>query len=189
MRKFKVFLLMLCTALALSGCTSKESIKELEEQNKILIEENKSLKEQIAGLENEFYELKKDNADLFAKLEKLSAENSKKDDNSFVTCVFDKENDQIILSNESESYKLSICLYGTQIEPGEYQVFGSDKETILEGLLLRNGVEQDLKTTLFVECSGETIKASGSAQLYKPKSITKSGEILDFSYEGSFVRR
>ena len=132
MRKFKVFLLMLCTALALSGCTSKESIKELEEQNKILIEENKSLKEQIAGLETEFYELKKDNADLFAKLEKLSAENSKKDDNSFVTCVFDKENDQIILSNESESYKLSICLYGTQIEPGEYQVFGSDKETILD---------------------------------------------------------
>ena len=95
MKKLRVFLLVLCTALALSGCTSKESIKELEEQNKALIEENKSLKNQISGLETELNELKKDNTDLSAKIEKLSAETSKKDDNSFVTCVFDKENDQI----------------------------------------------------------------------------------------------
>ena len=190
MKKLKMILLAICVVLAFSGCSSKESekAKKLEEQNKALLEENQALKNQISSLETEINALKKDNADLSAKIEELSAA-SKKDDNSFVACVFDKENDQIILSNESESYKLSIWLYGTQIEPGEYQVFGSDKESILEGLLLRNGVEQDLKATLFVNYSGETIKVSGSAQLYKPNSIIKSGEILDFSYEGNLICR
>lgn len=191
MKKLKMILLAICVVLAFSGCSSKESGKaeELEEQKKALLEENQALKNQISSLETEINALKKDNADLSAKIEELSAADSKKDDNSFVACVFDKEKDQIILSNESESYKLSIWLYGTQIEPGEYQVFGSDKETILEGLLLRNGVEQDSKATLFVNYSGETIKVSGSAQLYKPHSITKSGEILDFSYEGNLICR
>lgn len=189
MKKLKIIFLAICVVLAFSGCSSKdnEKEKELEEQNKTLLEGKQALENQISGLEREIKTLKKDNADLSAKIEELSVKDSKKDDNTFETCLFDEENDQIILSNKSESYKLSIWLYGTQIEPGEYQVFGSDKETILEGLLLRNDIEQDLKTTLFVNYSGETIKVSGSAQLYKPNSITKSGEILDFSYEGNLI--
>ena len=50
--------------------------------------------------------------------------NSGQQDTTFVSCTFDSGADQIILSNADETYKLSIWLYGKQIEPGEYQVFG-----------------------------------------------------------------
>ena len=108
-------------------------------------------------------------------------------DDSFTSCVFDRERDQIILSNKSGSYKLEIYLYGTYIEHGKYQVFGSDGEKQLEGTLRRDGVSCDLKTTLFIDRTEERIKVSGSAQLYEPHSVRKSDEILDFAYEGSLA--
>lgn len=108
-------------------------------------------------------------------------------DDSFTSCVFDRERDQIILSNKSGSYKLEVYLYGTYIGHGEYQVLGSEGEKQLEGTLRRDGVSCDLKTTLFIDCTEERIKVSGSAQLYEPHSVRKSDEILDFAYEGSLA--
>lgn len=115
--------------------------------------------------------------------------NSKPDDKTLVSCTFDASEDQIILSNEKGTYKLSIWLYGKQIEPGEYQVFGSDQETLLEGEFLIENIVRDVKTTLFINYSEDIIKVSGSAQLYKPDSIQKSGEIVDFSYEGKLTKK
>lgn len=109
-------------------------------------------------------------------------------ENSFTHCYFNSNTDQIILSNETGNYKLTVWLYGTPIEEGEYQVFGSDKETLLEGFLEEGNDSRDVKTTLFISYSEGVIKVSGSAQLYKPHSATKSGEILDFNYEGSLVK-
>ncbi len=114
--------------------------------------------------------------------------NGKQNDTTFVSCSFDKSADQIILSNSNETYKLSIWLYGKQIESGEYQVLGSDNESQLEGELLMNNSIRDVKTTLFINYSDGIIKVSGSAQLYKPNSIQKSGEIIDFSYEGKLTK-
>lgn len=108
-------------------------------------------------------------------------------DNCFSRCIFDKKADLIVLTNKSGNYKLSIWLYGTQIESGEYQVFGSEKETLLEAELLQDGTTRDAKTTLFINCRGKKIKVSGSAQLYKPNSIRKSGEVLDFTYDGKLT--
>lgn len=51
--------------------------------------------------------------------------------NNIESCVFDKKNDQLIITKEN--YELTIYLYGKQIEEGEYQVFGSEQETVLEG--------------------------------------------------------
>lgn len=112
--------------------------------------------------------------------------NSKQEDTTFVSCTFDASADQIILSNTNATYKLSIWLYGNQIEPGEYQVFGSNQETVLEGKFLIDKIVRDVKTTLFINYSDDIIKVSGSAQLYTPEpySVQKSGEIVDFSYEG-----
>lgn len=112
----------------------------------------------------------------------------KSSENSFTHCYFNSDKDQIVLSNETGNYKLSVWLYGTPIEYGEYQVFGSDKETLLEGVLEEGSDSRDVKTTLFISYSEGVIKVSGSAQLYKPHSATKSGEILDFNYEGSLVK-
>lgn len=112
----------------------------------------------------------------------------KSSENPFTHCYFNSNTDQIILSNETGNYKLTVWLYGTPIEEGEYQVFGSDKETLLEGFLEEGNDSRDVKTTLFISYSEGVIKVSGSAQLYKPHSATKSGEILDFNYEGSLVK-
>lgn len=120
--------------------------------------------------------------------ERTAALGEKSSEKDFVHCFFDSAKDQIILSNESGDYKLSVWVYGTPIEYGEYQIFGSDKETLLEGFLQENNSSRDLKTTLFVNYSEDAIKVSGSAQLYKPNSASKSGEILDFSYEGTLVK-
>ena len=48
--------------------------------------------------------------------------NSGQKDTTFVSCTFDKDADQIILSNADGTYKLSIWLYGKQIVPGKHQV-------------------------------------------------------------------
>ena len=110
--------------------------------------------------------------------------NSKQNDKKFVSCTYDEGEDQLILSNSDGTYKLSIWLYGKQIEPGEYQVLGSDQESLLEGEFLIDSITRDVKTTLFINYADNKIKIWGSAQLYKPDSIQKSGEIVDFSYEG-----
>ncbi len=115
--------------------------------------------------------------------------NSKQNDKKFVSCTYDEGEDQLILSNSDGTYKLSIWLYGKQIEPGEYQVLGSDQETELEGKFLIDNITRDVKTTLFINYADNKIKVWGSAQLYKPDSIQKSGEIVDFSYEGKLTKK
>lgn len=120
--------------------------------------------------------------------ERTEVQAEKSSENPFTNCYFNSNTDQIILSNETGNYKLTVWLYGTPIEEGEYQVFGSDKETLLEGFLEEGNDSRDVKTTLFISYSEGVIKVSGSAQLYKPHSATKSGEILDFNYEGSLVK-
>ena len=114
--------------------------------------------------------------------------NSGQQDTTFVSCTFDEGADQIILSNADGTYKLSIWLYGKQIEPGEYQVLGSDQVSLLEGEFLIDSITRDVKTTLFINYADNKIKVWGSAQLYKPDSIQKSGEIVDFSYEGKLTK-
>ena len=115
--------------------------------------------------------------------------NNKQNDKKFVSCTYDEGEDQLILSNSDGTYKLSIWLYGKQIEPGEYQVLGSDQETELEGKFLIDNITRDVKTTLFINYADNKIKVCGSAQLYKPDSIQKSGEIVDFSYEGKLTKK
>lgn len=60
---------------------------------------------------------------------------------------------------------------------------------MLEGKFLIDKIVRDVKTTLFINYSDDIIKVSGSAQLYKPDSIQKSGEIVDFSYEGKLTKK
>ncbi len=117
--------------------------------------------------------------------------NSKQNDKKFVSCTYDEGEDQLILSNSDGTYKLSIWLYGKQIEPGEYQVFGPvlDMITELEGLFLIDNITREVKTSLFINYSDDIIKVWGSAQLYKTDSIQKSGEIVDFSYEGKLTKK
>jgi hypothetical protein len=115
--------------------------------------------------------------------------NSKQNDKKFVSCTYDEGEDQLILSNSDGTYKLSIWLYGKQIEPGEYQVLGSDQETELEGKFLIDNITRDVKTTLFINYADNKIKVWGLAQLYKPDSIQNSGEIVDFSYEGKLTKK
>lgn len=115
--------------------------------------------------------------------------NSKQNDKKIVSCTYDEGEDQLILSNSDGTYKLSIWLYGKQIEPGEYQVLGSDQESLLEGEFLIDSITRDVKTTLFINYADNKIKVWGSAQLYKLDSIQKSGEIVDFSYEGKLTKK
>mgnify|MGYP003440961273 FL=1 len=104
--------------------------------------------------------------------------------NNIESCVFDKKNDQLIITKEN--YKLTIYLYGKQIEEGEYQVFGSDQEELLEGTLEKD-ITVDVKTTLFITYFDEIIKVTGTARLYKPNSVQQTGEILEFVYEGKLL--
>lgn len=104
--------------------------------------------------------------------------------NNIESCVFDKKNDQLIITKEN--YELTIYLYGKQIEEGEYQVFGSDQEELLEGTLEKD-ITVDVKTTLFITYFDEIIKVTGTARLYKPNSVQQSGEILEFVYEGKLL--
>ena len=104
--------------------------------------------------------------------------------NNIESCVFDKKNDQLIITKEN--YKLTIYLYGKQIEEGEYQVFGSDQEELLEGTLEKD-ITIDVKTTLFITYFDEIIKVTGTARLYKPNSVQQTGEILEFVYEGKLL--
>ena len=90
--------------------------------------------------------------------------NSKQNDKKFVSCTYDEGEDQLILSNSDGTYKLSIWLYGKQIEPGEYQVLGSDQESLLEGEFLIDSITRDVKTTLFINYADNKIKVWGSAQ-------------------------
>ena len=193
----KKFLLIVCVCVFFAGCSSKENqqlILELEKESQILREENKNLDKELRQLENKIKRLEQTNEELTTRLkqmEELSAkanESKNQEEEIFTNCTFDKSNDQLILSNESGTYKLSIWLYGKDITSGEYQVFESDMESQLEGKLLRKGVTVDVKSTLFINCSDESVKVSGSAQLYKPNSIVKSGEILDFNFDGKLNR-
>lgn len=180
----KKFLLIVCVCVFFAGCSSKENqqlILELEKESQILREENKNLDKELRQLENKIKRLEQTNEELTTRLKQMEEE-------KFTSCTFDKNNDQLILSNESGTYKLSIWLYGKDITSGEYQVFESDMESQLEGKLLRKGVTVDVKSTLFINCSDESVKVSGSAQLYKPNSIVKSGEILDFNFDGKLNR-
>lgn len=104
--------------------------------------------------------------------------------NNIESCVFDKKNDQLIITKEN--YKLKIYLYGKQIEEGEYQVFGSDQEELLEGTLEKD-ITVDVKTTLFITYFDEIIKVTGTARLYKPNSVQQTGETLEFVYEGKLL--
>ncbi len=191
----KKFLLVACACLIFVGCTSKENqqlILELENESKLLKEENKNLNTKVRQLESKIKRLEQTNEELITQLKELSVtadETKNQNKEIFTSCTFDKNNDQLILSNENGSYKLSIWLYGKEITAGEYQVFGSDMESVLEGKLLRKGVTVDVKSTLFINCSEDSVKVSGSAQLYKPNSIVKSGEILDFDFDGKLNRQ
>ena len=89
-------------------------------------------------------------------------------------------------TTKKENYELTIYLYGKQIEEGEYQVFGSDQEELLEGTLKKD-ITVDVKTTLFITYFDEIIKVTGSARLYKPNSVQQTGEILEFVYEGKLL--
>lgn len=104
--------------------------------------------------------------------------------NNIESCVFDKKNDQLIITKEN--YELTIYLYGKQIEEGEYQVFGSDQEELLEGTLEKD-ITVDVKTTLFITYFDEIIKVTGTARLYKPNSVQQTGETLEFVYEGKLL--
>ena len=104
--------------------------------------------------------------------------------NNIESCVFDKKNDQLIITKEN--YKLTIYLYGKQIEEGEYQIFGSDQEELLEGTLEKD-ITVDVKTTLFITYFDEIIKVTGTARLYKPNSVQQTGETLEFVYEGKLL--
>lgn len=104
--------------------------------------------------------------------------------NNIESCVFDKKNDQLIITKEN--YELTIYLYGKQIEEGEYQVFGSDQEELLEGTLEKD-ITVDVKTTLFITYFDEIIKVTGTARLYKPNSVQQTDEILEFDYEGKLL--
>lgn len=104
--------------------------------------------------------------------------------NNIESCVFDKKNDQLIITKEN--YELTIYLYGKQIKEGEYQVFGSDQEELLEGTLKKD-ITVDVKTTLFITYFDEIIKVTGTAHLYKPNSVQQTGEILEFVYEGKLL--
>ena len=115
------------------------------------------------------------------------AEAETQDKGGFSQCVFDRGGDQIVLSDESGLSVLSVWLYGKEIVKGKYQVLGSDGEELLEGTLQRGGSTRDLKTTLFISCSGGTIRVSGEAQLYEENGIIKSSEVFDFAYTGSLA--
>lgn len=111
------------------------------------------------------------------------------DDITFTSCVFDEAADQIILASSTGKYKLFIWLYGNKLEQGEYRVYGSDMDLVLEGTLQKKHLSRDLKTTLFVNYTEDSFQASGTIELYEPNSIKKSGETYDFSYRGALERR
>jgi hypothetical protein len=115
-------------------------------------------------------------------------EENKNQENQFYSCIVNEKEDKLILLNKSENYVLTVWLYENKINHGKYQILGSDYQTLLEGFLLQDGINRDLKTTLFIEYTEKTINISGSAQLYKPKSIIKSGEVLDFCFVGNLVK-
>ena len=51
------------------------------------------------------------------------------------SCKINNSEDKITITNNVENYELSVYLYGNEIKIGEYQVFGSDLEPLLEGTL------------------------------------------------------
>jgi len=105
------------------------------------------------------------------------------------TCVFDAKKDQLIIKNSEEKYELQIYLYGNKLYFGEYQILETDGEELLEGVLIKNNISRDIKTTLYIINKEDEFKATGSAQLYKANSLEKSDEILDFSYTGKLLRK
>ena len=163
----KRILFVVCTILLAVSCTKNDAAR----QEQVVAEEIPLVAEDASAADGEA----------------VNSTKPESDDYNFVSCVFDSGRDQIILSNTSGKYKLEVYLYGTYIGYGEYQVFGDEQESHLEGTLLKDGISRDLKTTLFVDRTKERIKVSGSAQLYEPHSVRKSDEILDFAYEGSLA--
>ena len=102
------------------------------------------------------------------------------------SCKINNSEDKITITNNVENYELSVYLYGNEIKIGEYQVFGSDLEPLLEGTLQKKDYSGDIKTTLFVKYNGEVIELSGTAYLYK--NGKKTGETFEFSYVGALIK-
>lgn len=107
----------------------------------------------------------------------------------FTSCVFEKTKDRIILSNDTDSCKLIICVYGNPLEAGEYQVLTDFDYTLLEGKFYKGDEVRDVKSILFVDYKENVIKINGSAQLYASDNVTKTNEMLDFSYQGKLTRQ
>ncbi len=101
----------------------------------------------------------------------------------FTSCVFEKTKDRIVLSNDSDSCKLIIWVYGNPLEAGQYQVLTDFDYTLLEGKLYKDDEVKDVKSTLFVDYKENVIKINGSAQLY-----ASDNEIINFSYKGKLTK-
>ena len=110
------------------------------------------------------------------------------DEVSFDSCVYDKTKEQLILSDSRGNYKLSIFLYKTELKQGEYQFEYWEEFSgyikVLEGVLQKGSSERDVKTTLFINYTDESFKASGPAELYKADGVEKSGETFNFEFNG-----
>jgi len=100
------------------------------------------------------------------------------------SCVWDKENDMLILKNSTEGYEYHIYLYGLEIENGSYQVLGSDANPKLEAELIGSDYKNWAKTTLFVDYDGETIKVYGDSSFYAPINDT-----YPFYYKGNLITK
>ena len=107
---------------------------------------------------------------------------------TFDACVFDEDEDKIILTNSEKNYTFIIYLYGNKLEQGEYSVLGSDQETELEGIINKGTSERDVKTTLLINHTQESFKATGTAELYKENDIQKSGETFNFTFNGTLQK-
>ena len=108
---------------------------------------------------------------------------------TFDACVFDEGEDKIILTNSEKNYTLTVYLYENKLAQGEYQVLGSDQETKLEGTIKKGTSERDVKTTLLINHTQESFKATGTAELYKENDIQKSGETFNFTFNGTLQKK
>ncbi len=102
----------------------------------------------------------------------------------FETCIFEKNNDRIVLANEQDNYKLIIWVYGNPLEAGQYQVLTDFDYTLLEGKFYKGDEVRDVKSTLFVDYKENIIKVTGSAKLY-----ASDNEIINFSYKGKLTKK
>lgn len=100
------------------------------------------------------------------------------------SCVWDKENDVLILKNNSENFEYTVHLYGNEIDQGSYQVLNSDGDSLLEAELKGNQISGNSKTDLTIKLNEDNrIIVHGNAYLY-----TSNGkESFEFYYKGNFL--